>query len=124
MADNGGSPDGLNFTVDKANLYNEKTITDLKVATIRQLIPVTVDGSPDPDRQTLFLGSTQLNTPQGPVPIQAKIEAQTLEEAMDLFPQAMEKETQKVIKTLARLQEEQAKRQQANESRIIRPGMN
>ncbi|MCG8565398.1 MAG: cytoplasmic protein [Desulfobacterales bacterium] len=124
MADNGGSPSGLNFTVDKDHLYKEETITDLKVATLRQLTPIKVDGSPDPDREILFLATTQLNSPQGPVPIQAKIEAHTLEKAMDLFPETMEQETQKVIKALTRLQEEQAKKQRANESRIIRPGMN
>ena len=31
----------INLTVDKSNLYREKTFSDLKVCTIRQLNPVS-----------------------------------------------------------------------------------
>ena len=121
MSNGGGQPDGLDFSVDKDNLYREEAITDLRVANIQKLVPVNLDGSDDSDRQTVFFARTQLNTPQGPIPIQAKLEANTLDEAIDLFPKAMELETQKVVASLKQMQEQQKKTEQ---SRIIVPGMN
>ncbi|ACN15224.1 hypothetical protein HRM2_21260 [Desulforapulum autotrophicum HRM2] len=119
MVDNGGAPK-LNFEVDKKNLYREISVTDLKIASIRQLIPVTVDGEDDPSRERLFIGTTQLGTPQGPIPMQAKLEATTLEQAMDQFPKAMELETQKVIENFKRMEAQQKK----EKSSIIMPGRN
>lgn len=121
MNSNGGQPGSLNFTVDKNNLYREESVTDLKIANIQRLVPVNLDGSEDESRETIFLGRTQLSTPQGPIPIQAKLTAKTLEEAMDVFPKAMEAETQKVVESFKKMQEQQKK---AEESRIIVPGMN
>lgn len=120
MNDNGGSPSGIDFLVDKENLFREESITDLKVATIRQLIPIKPDGSDDCDRESIFIGSTQLGSPQGPIPIQAKLEAATFEQAMDVFPKAMEEETKKVVENLKRMHEQQKK---AQDSRIIMPGV-
>jgi hypothetical protein len=111
----------LNFTVDKANLYREESLTDLKIASIQRMIPIHMDGSEDTEREPIFIGRTQLSTPQGPIPIQAKLEAKTLEQAMDLFPKAMEAETQKVVDSFKRMQEAQKKKPDA--SRIIVPGM-
>ncbi|MCP3942827.1 MAG: cytoplasmic protein [Desulfobacteraceae bacterium] len=121
MGDNSGAPNNLDFQVDKTNLYREISITDLKIANIRQLIPVNVDGSDDTSRETIFIGNTQLGTPQGPIPMQAKLEASSMEEAMDLFPKAMELETKKVIESFKRMEAQQKKEK---ESKIIMPGMN
>ena len=121
MNSNGGQPGSLDFAVDKNNLYREESVTDLKIANIQRLIPIHLDGSEDSSRETIFLGRTQLNSPQGPIPIQAKLTAKTLEEAMDLFPKAMETETQKVVAHFKQMQEQQKKEK---ESRIIVPGMN
>lgn len=120
MGDNGGTPNNLDFQVDKTNLYREESVTDLKIATIRQLIPVNIDGTSDTSREVIFIGNTQLGTPQGPIPLQAKLEAKTFEQAMDLFPQAMELETKKVIENFKRM-EAQQKKQKSN---LIIPGMN
>ncbi|MBI9089104.1 MAG: cytoplasmic protein [Desulfobacterium sp.] len=124
MSDNDGTPGSNDFIVDKDNLYREESVTDLKIATIRQLIPVTLDGSDDTSRTTIFLGSTQLGTPQGPIPMQAELEATTLEEAMEQFPKAMEVETLKVVENLKRMQQMQEQQKSASDSRIIMPGMN
>ena len=115
MSENGS----IDFVVDQDNLYREESITDLKIATIRQLIPITPDGSDDKGRDSIFLGSTQLGTPQGPIPIQAKLEATNLKEAMAEFPKAMEAETKQVVENLKRMHEQQKK---AQDSRIIMPG--
>ncbi len=120
MSGNGGSPINIDFQVDKKNLFREETITDMKIASIQKLIPVNPDGSDDPTREPFFVGSTQLGTPHGPVPIQARLEAATLNQAMDAFPQAMEAETKKVIQQFKKMEAEQKK---PKDSRIIMPGM-
>jgi hypothetical protein len=120
MSGNGGSPINIDFQVDKKNLYREETITDMKIASIQKLIPVNLDGSDDTTRETFFVGSTQLGTPHGPVPIQARLEGATLDQAMDAFPRAMEAETNKVVQQFKKMQSEQKK---AKDSRIIVPGM-
>ena len=124
MNSNIGQPGKLDFVVDKKNLYREESVTDLKIANIQRMVPVNVDGSEDTSRELIFLGRTQLSTPQGPIPIQAILEAKTLEEAMDLFPKAMEAETQKVVESFKQMQEQQEQQKKAEQSRIIVPGMN
>lgn len=122
MAGTNEMPNGLNFTVDKENLYREESVTDLKIANIQKLIPIKSDGSTDDNRETVFIARTQLNSPQGPIPIQARLEeAKSLDQAMDMFPKAMEAETKKVAEAFKRMQEQQQKKQ---DSRIIMPGMN
>jgi hypothetical protein len=120
MSGNGGSPINIDFQVDKKNLYREETITDLKIASIQKLIPIHPDGSDDPSREPFYVGNTQLGTPHGPVPIQARLEAATLGQAMDAFPQAMEAETRKVIQQFKKMEAEHKK---SNDSRIIIPGV-
>ncbi len=123
MSNNGESPSSIDFTVDKKNLYREESITDLKIANIQKLVPVNLDGSEDNSRETVFLGRSQLSTPQGPIPIQAKLEANTLEDAMDQFPKVMESETQKVVESFKRMQQQQEQQKKKEQSRIIVPGM-
>ena len=123
MVDNGGTPNSLDFIVDKDNLYKEENFTDYKIASIRRLTPVNMDGSVDESRRQIFFGSSTLNSPQGPVPIQAKLEADSLEEAIDKFPKAMDEETKKVIAAFKRMAEQQAQQEQAQKSNIILPGM-
>lgn len=101
--------------VDRENLYREETVTDLRAATIRHLVPITVDGTADAGRPEIFVGTTQIMSPQGPLPIQAEIPAASLGEAMDKFPAAMEKAVQDLIQ-----QAEDYRRQEA--SRIVVPG--
>jgi len=113
----------IDFTVDKSNLYREESITDLKVASIRRLIPVNADGTEDKSRTPMFLGHTQLMSPEGPVPIQSKLEANNLTEAIDLFPEAMKKAFAEVVERLKEMQRQQQQQQQGrDDSRIIVPG--
>ena len=111
----------IDFTVDSKNLYREESITDLKVASIRRMVPVTADGQDDPTRTPIFLGHTQIITPQGPLPLQARLMANNMSEAMDAFPAAMENEMAKMIEQIRRMQEEEQKKQR-DDSRIIVPG--
>lgn len=72
------------------NLYREETITDLSVGSIRMLTPIKIDGTVDANRTPLFIGQAQLMSPDGPMPIQCPIDAKSLTEAMEKFPESME----------------------------------
>lgn len=78
-----------NDKIDLANLYRQETFTDLGLGTIQRLSPVTSDGSPDTTRSPIFMGSAQIMTPHGPIPVQAEIKAANLREACEAFPQAI-----------------------------------
>jgi len=109
-------PKGLEqMKVDLANLHREEIFTDLKVATLRRLSPVKADGSPDPSRPVLFLGQTHVMTRAGPMPLEFGIEAQTLQEAADRFPGAVQAAMNEMIEEARRVQREQA-------SSLIIPG--
>ncbi|VFU12217.1 conserved hypothetical protein [anaerobic digester metagenome] len=101
--------------VDQKNLYREEVITDMKFATIRQLIPVLPDGQRDDRRNILFFGHTQIVTPGGALPLQFEIDAKSLKQAMDLFPEAVKKAFEELV-------EEMKEAQRRSESRIVVPG--
>jgi hypothetical protein len=103
------------ISVDPENLYVEEVFTDLKVATIRRLSPVNVDGSPDEARSTIFQGQTQLMSQMGAVPVSCVIEAANLEEALAKFPE-------EIGHAVERLLEEAREYQRQETSRIIVPG--
>ncbi len=97
------------------NLYREEVFTDLKVASIRKLVPIRPDGSPDPSREPVFTGQTTLMTQAGPVPVTCPIEATTLEEATAKFPEAIKLGVE-------RLMDEVRDAQRREASRIVVPG--
>jgi len=111
----------LDFSVDKNNLYREEAITDLKVASIRRLIPVKTDGTENESRTAIFIGHSQLMSPEGPVPLQTSLEVNNIEEAIEAFPAAMEKALAEMIEKIKEMQE-QRQMQQKDDSRIIVPG--
>jgi hypothetical protein len=102
--------------IDPQNLYKEEAFTDLTFATIRRLLPVKIDGSPDESREPIFTGMTQLMSPNGPIPVQCLIEgAKTLSEAAEKLPAAIEKTVQAMIAEAEEMRREEA-------SKIIVPG--
>ena len=103
------------ISVDQDNLYREETFTDLKVASIRRLSPITADGSDDTGRPVLFIGETTLMSARGPLPINCPIEATTLAEALEAFPQAVQAAVERLMEEAREMQ-----RQEAN--RIVVPG--
>ncbi len=102
--------------VDTEHLYREEIITDLRVASIRRLSPIKVDGSPDPSRETIYTGQTQLMSQMGPVPVQCRIEATSLEDATAKFPEAMKEAIERLIEEAREMQRREA-------SRIVVPGV-
>jgi hypothetical protein len=111
----------IDFTVQKADLYREVMYTDLRAASIRKLVPILEDGTDDKNRDVIFIGATQLMTPEGPLPIQTKLKATTLKQALDEFPYAMRLALSEVVEEIQKMQQEQ-KRQSKDDSRIIIPG--
>ncbi len=111
----------IDFKVDKKNLYREEGFTDLKTASIRCLTPVNIDGTADESRHKIFIGHTQLMSPQGPVPLQARLNASTLEEALDRFPAAMNNEMSQMVEQLKKMQQEMEEEQQRGKSNLILP---
>ncbi len=114
----------IEFTIDKDNLYREESFTDLKVGSIRRLVPVRPDGTDDSARTPLFVGHTQLMSQDGPLPIQSKLAANTLEEAMDVFPGTMKQALNELVERIQKMRQQQQQQQshQNNDSRIIVPG--
>lgn len=105
----------IDFKVDRSNLYKEESFTDLKVATVRRLTPVKADGSVDKTRKTVFVGQTNIMTPNGPLPIQNAISAKHLQQAIKKFPDAMQVALDKLAREVEKMKAQ-------DESSIITPG--
>jgi len=102
--------------MDATALYREEIYTDRKVGTIRVLVPVKSDGSPDPARNLLYSGETQILTNAGPLPINFEIDAQSLEEAARKFADLAKQAIERTVKELQEL------RRQAASSIVIPQG--
>jgi hypothetical protein len=103
------------INVDTDNLYREDVYTDLRVASIRRLTPIQIDGSDDTARPVLFMGETQLMSARGPLPVQCPIPASSLEEAVAAFPDAVNNAVEQMIEEAKEMQRQEA-------SRIVVPG--
>jgi hypothetical protein len=119
--------ESVDFSVDRQNLYQEESFTDMKVATIRRLTPVKADGTVDKTRKTIFIGETNILTPNGPLPLQAVIQAKQLQQAIKNFPNAMQTAVDKLAEEVKKMKEKQnssiiAPGSGQQDSRIIVPG--
>ena len=114
--------DTYEFKLDRSNLYQEETFTDLKVGTVKRFTPVKPDGTPDKSRKTVFAGQSNLYTPHGPLPIQNVIPAKDLAQAFKRFPDAMEAAMKQLVEEAQQLKDQKASPLiQTPESRIIVP---
>jgi hypothetical protein len=96
--------------LDSKGLYREDVFTDRRAGSIRRLTPVTSDGAPDPSRPVLFSGQTQLLTPAGVLPLGFELEANTLEEALQKFPEGVKEALEQAIDEARELRREAASR--------------
>jgi hypothetical protein len=106
---------GNEIRMDASNLFLEEVFTDNTVGTLRRLTPVTPTGEPDPSRSGQFIGSTQVMTTAGPLPLSFEIEAGTLAEAAEAFGPAARDAFEKTMEELREMQRQQA-------SSIVVPG--
>lgn len=96
--------------VDTNHLYREEVFTDLRIATIRRLTPVRIDGSPDPSRPALYSAQTTLMSQAGPLPVEAPIEAASLEEAAAKFPAAIQEAVDRLLEEAREIRRREASR--------------
>jgi hypothetical protein len=96
--------------LDPAGLYKEDTFTDRRAGTLRRLTPVTADGEVDASRAVLFSGQTQLLTPAGVLPLVFELEAQTLQEALEQFPEGVKAALEQAIEEAREMRRESASR--------------
>ena len=101
--------------MDANGLYREEQFSDQKAGHIRKLTPVTAAGEPDPDRPIVFVGSTQVMTPAGALPLSFELPGATIGEAANHFAEEAEKAIEQTMEELKRLQREA-------QSSIVVPG--
>ena len=101
--------------MDADSLYREEVITDQKIGTIRQLTPVTRDGDADPARQVVFVGSAQMMTPAGALPLSFKLDASNMAEAVAGFGEAAKQALEHTLEEIQEMQRQAA-------SSIVVPG--
>jgi len=102
--------------MDANALYREEIYTDRAAATLRVMVPVTKDGSPDKSRPTLYLGEAQILTNMGPLPINFEIDADNLAEAVAKYGDAAKAGIEAAMRELQEL------RRQASSSIVIPQG--
>ena len=103
------------ISMDASALTREEVYTDSRVGTIRKMVPVTLAGEPDSSRAVQFVGSTQIMTPGGALPLSFEIETDTLEGAVAGFGEAAKLAVEKTMEELKEMQRQQA-------SSIVVPG--
>jgi hypothetical protein len=103
------------IAMDATALTREETYTDSRVGTIRKMTPVTLDGEQDSTRPVQFVGSTQIMTPGGALPLSFEIETETLEGAVEGFGDAAKLAVERTMEELKEMQRQQA-------SSIVVPG--
>ena len=96
--------------VDTDNLYREESFTDLKVATLRRLVPIKLDGSDDESRIPIYSGSSHIMSQMGPVPVNTQIEANSLQEALKKFPDAIKEAIERMIEEAKEMQRQESSR--------------
>ena len=103
------------LTLDRDNLYLEETITDLRVGSLRRLTPINADGTSDTSREIQYLGQAQVMSQMGALPISFRLEANSIEEAIEGFHKGAEKAVKEMVEQVQEMQRQQA-------SQIVVPG--
>jgi len=103
------------MAMDANELYREENYTDARVGSIRCMVPVKSDGSDDDSRSVRYLGSTQVMTEAGALPLSFEIEAENLSAAVEKFEEGARQALEDMMKKVEEMRREQA-------SRIMTPG--
>lgn len=96
--------------IDANDMYREESFSDLKVGSIRKLIPVTAQGEDDDSRPVRFEGSASLMTPAGSLPLSFELEADDLAGAIEQFPEAVNGAAERAIDELREMQRQQSQK--------------
>ena len=103
--------------MDANALYREEIYTDRQIGTIRTLIPVRPDGSPDSARPTLYVGEAQIYTTMGTLPLSFELDAANLSEAVTKYAAAAKEAVERAVREL-----EEMRRQAASSIVVPRGG--
>jgi hypothetical protein len=103
------------ISMNAQDMYREETYTDNAVGTIRRLVPVTANGEPDSSRAPQYIGSTQVMTNAGPLPLSFEIEANSFAAAIAGFGAGARVAFERTMEELREMQRQQA-------SSIVVPG--
>lgn len=103
------------ISMNEQDMYREETYTDNAVGTIRRLVPVTASGEPDSTRSPQYIGSTQVMTNAGPLPLSFEIEANSFAAAIAGFGAGAKAAFERTMEELREMQRQQA-------SSIVVPG--
>jgi hypothetical protein len=109
------SNDQSDISMSPDELYLEEVFTDNKVGTIRRMTPVTSEGVKDDSREIVYIGSTQMMTPAGPMPLNFELVGKSLGEAAQNFGEAANRSVEDTMKELQEMRRQQA-------SQIVVPG--
>jgi hypothetical protein len=94
--------------MDAETICREEIFTDSKIGTIRRLTPVTDNGDDDSSREVQYIGSTQIMTPGGALPLNFEIPADSLQGAIEQFGDAAQQAVEQTMEELRELQRQQA----------------
>lgn len=96
-------------------LFREENYTDQKIGAIRKLVPVMATGTDDPDRRVQYLGSTQIMSQMGPIPLNFELSGNTIGEAAEDFATKAKVAVEEASQELERMRRDQT-------SQIVVPG--
>ena len=94
--------------MDATSLYREEIVTDRKVGTIRMLVPITPEGTPDGARPTIYAGEAQIMTNMGALPVSFDIDAANLAEAVANYADAARAGIERTMRELQELRRQQS----------------
>ena len=96
--------------LDATQLYREEIFTDRKAGTLASPGARDRDGTTDASRPVLYSGQTQLLTPAGVLPLGFELEAASLEDACNKFPDAVKVAIEQAIEEAREMRREAASR--------------
>jgi hypothetical protein len=94
--------------MDETSLYREEIYTDRKIGTLRVLLPVNTDGTPDARRRTVYQGEAQLMTNVGPLPISFDIDASSLADAVAKYAESTKAGIERAMRELQEMRRQQS----------------
>jgi hypothetical protein len=94
--------------MDETSLYREEIYTDRKIGTLRVLLPVKADGTPDTLRRTVYQGEAQLMTNVGPLPINFDIDASSLADAVAKYAESTKAGIERAMRELQEMRRQQS----------------
>ncbi len=96
------------MSMNGGDLYTEEIFTDRRAGTIRRLTPVAASGDVDTGRPVLYVGETQLMTSAGALPLSFELNAQSLDEAVEMFGDAAQAALKETMERLQEMRREAA----------------